>query len=171
VRPAATIALRAGVITAAATALVLGAVASPASADSSQQRFAVSFDESPSLHVGGLGTGCPAFTGTLSELRHNEIEGFVNADGTAHARTVATATITLVPDNNLMPSYTGSYASRQTGTFDDAGATDRVVTTTVQGVIAGTDGSTYGISELTHFSVDGQGTVRVWFDLMRCTPR
>jgi hypothetical protein len=167
----ATIALRAGVITIATAGLALGAAAPPASADPGQMRFAFAFDESSSPHVEGLGIGCPVFTGTLTELRHNEIEGFVNADGTGHARTVATATITLVPDDSSMPSYAGSYTSRQTGTFDDAGATDRAVTTTVHGVIAGTDGSTYGVMEVAHFSLDGQGTIRVWFDRMSCTPR
>lgn len=45
---------------------------------------------------------------------------------------------------------------------------DWSLTTTTHGTITGSDGSTWRISEVAHFSVDAAGTVRAGFDRMRC---
>lgn len=88
-------------------------------------------------------------------------------DGTAHARTDVTATVTLTADDTAAISYTGGYAQHQTGFFVDDGHGDRTVTTTTHGTITGSDGSRWRISEVAHFSVDAAGTVRAGFDRMR----
>jgi hypothetical protein len=153
----------------AAAAAAVGWVTPAAFAASPVNHFSMSFDEPVSvMHVDGLGRGCPAFTGNLVENRHLAITGWVRDDGAAHALTVVTATVALVPDEAGAVSYSGGYAARQTGSFTAGGEDDRVVTTTTHGLINGTDGSSYKISEVAHFSVDGKGDVRAWFDKLHC---
>jgi hypothetical protein len=152
----------------AAALLAATGVAAPVQA-AVPEHLTMSFDEDPAITpVDGLGPGCPAFSGTLSEYRHLDLAGTVLSDGTVHGRTLVTATVTLTPDDPGAPSYAGGYTSRQTGFFTDGGDDDRVVTTTTHGVITGTDGSSYRISEVVHFSVDAQGNLRAWFDRFRC---
>jgi hypothetical protein len=154
----------------AATGLAAPATAAPAPATSAPQRFSVSFDEEPVVTpVDGLGTGCPAFTGTLTERRHLQIDGLIQPDGTAHARTLVTASVTLAPSDPTTPSYAGGYTSRQSGLFSNGGNDDRVVTTTTHGTIIGTDGSSYRISEVVHLTLDAHGSVRAWFDRFHCS--
>lgn len=163
--------MRRGLAAVAAGVVCLGlaVLAAPAQAGSGIQRFSVSFDEEPStMAVAGLGRGCPDVTGTLTEWRHLDIDGFVQPDGSAHARTVATAAVSLTPDDPAAPSYTGGYTQRQTGSFTNGGDDDRVVSTTTHGTITGSDGSSYKISEVVHFSVDASGTVRARFDRFHC---
>jgi hypothetical protein len=80
-----------------------------------------------------------------------------------------TATVSLTPVEPSAVSYTGSYVQHQTGFFVDDGHGDRVVTTTTHGTLTGSDGSSARLTEVVHVSVDGSGTVRAWFDRMRCT--
>jgi hypothetical protein len=150
----------------AAAVVVAAGVAAPAQAATPRQHL--SFDESATTSIAGLGRGCPAFTGTLREQRHLEIDVLLRPDGTAQAHTLATATVDLVPEDPDATSYSGSYTQRQTGSFTNSGDDDRVVSTTMAGRLEGSDGSSYPISEVVHFSVDAQGTVRSWFDRMRC---
>lgn len=158
---------RAVVVAVVATAL--GCTAPTAFADSPVEHLSMSFDEPVSvMHVDGLGRGCPAFTGSLVENRHLEITGWVRDDGAAHARTVVTATVALVPDESGAVAYSGGYTAGQTGSFTAGGDDDRVVTTVTHGVISGTDGSSYRISEVAHFALDGNGDVRAWFDKFHC---
>lgn len=153
-----------GVLAAACT------LAAPALADSGVQHLTFSFDEEPVVtEIGGIGPGCPAFVGTLEEDRHLEVDGIMKPDGTGHARTDVTATVTLTPDDPGAVSYTGSYVQHQAGFFVDEGHGDRVVTTTTHGTLVGSDGTTATLTEVVHVTVDGRGTVRVWFDRMRCT--
>ena len=153
----------------AAVATALGCATPAAFAASPVDHFSMSFDEPVSItHVDGLGRGCPAFTGNLVEDRHLEITGWLRDDGAAHALTLVTATVSLVPDEGGAVSYTGGYVGRQTGSFTGGGEDDRVVTTTTHGLIDGTDGSSYKISEVAHFSLDGTGDVRAWFDKLHC---
>lgn len=154
----------AGVGTLAAACLL----ATPAYADSGVQHLTFSFDEQASSHLDGLGRGCPAFSGTLLEQRHDELAGIVQADGTVHGRTTATASAQLVPDDPADTSYTGGYSFHQTGTFVAGGTEDKVVTSVVHGTFTGSDGSSFHYTELVHFSVDGHGTVRVSFDRPHC---
>lgn len=134
------------------------------------QHLTFSYDEPPVLtQIDGIGPGCPAFTGTLEEDRHLEVTGIMKGDGTGHARTDVTATVTLTPDDAAAVSYTGSYVQHQTGFFVDDGHGDRVDTTTTHGTITGSDGSTARIREVVHVAVDGNGNVRAWFDRMRCS--
>jgi hypothetical protein len=159
-------ALAAALAVGAATVLATGA-ATASYADS--PLLHMSFDEEPvSTVIGGLGPGCPAFTGTLVENRHLEITGFFRDGGAAYARTFVSATVTLTPADAGDPSYTGSYVSRQTGAFADYGESDRQVTTTTHGRIEGSDGSSYGLDAVVHFSVDGNGVVRAWVDDFHC---
>lgn len=153
----------------AAVVAAATAVAAPSYADSGVQHLRFSYPEDPVVtHVGGLGSGCPAFTGTLEEERFLEVSGIMKSGGTGHARTDVTATVTLTPDDTAAVSYAGGYASHQTGFFVDDGHGDRTVTTTTHGTITGSDGSTWRISDVAHFSVDAAGTVRTGFDRMRC---
>ncbi len=156
-------------------ALVAGALAAaalvtaPVHADSGVQHLTFTFDEDPVVtHVTGLGTGCPAFTGTLEEDRHLDMSGIMKADGTGHATTSVTATVTLTPDDPDAVTYTGGYTQHQTGSFVDEGHGDRVVTTTTHGLITGSDGTTWRIQEVVHLSLDARGAVRSTFDRMRC---
>lgn len=153
----------------AASACALAATTPPAFAVSPVHQLSISFDEPVSvMHVDGLGRGCPAFTGSLVENRHLEITGWFRDDGAAQARTVATATVALVPDETEAVSYSGGYTAHQTGSFTAGGDDDRVVTTTTHGRISGTDGSSYRISEVVHFSLDGNAAVRTSFDKFHC---
>jgi hypothetical protein len=158
------------VLTVAAATMAWPATATAtAQAAGGVQRLTFSYDEPPVVtQVDGIGPGCPAFTGTLEEDRHLEVAGIIKSDGTGHAHTDVTATVTLTPDDAAAVSYTGSYVQHQTGFFVDDGHGDRVVTTTTHGTITGSDGSVARITEVVHVAVDGHGTVRVWFDRMRC---
>ncbi|HET8604514.1 MAG TPA: hypothetical protein VFM09_11335 [Marmoricola sp.] len=160
---------RTAVVALAAAAVT--ALSAPSYADGGVQHLAFSFDEDPVVtQVDGIGAGCPGFTGTLEEDRHLEIAGIMKADGTGHATTDVTATVALTPSDPAAASYSGDYTQHQTGFFVDDGHGDRVVTTTTHGTLTGSDGSAWRISEVVHFSVDASGTVRAWFDRMRCTP-
>jgi hypothetical protein len=150
----------------AAAVVAAAGVAAPAQAATPRQHL--SFDESATTSIAGLGSGCPSFTGTLQEQRHLEIEVLLKPDGTAQAHTLATAAVTLTPDDPGATSYSGGYTQRQTGSFTSSGDDDRVVTTTMTGVLDGSDGSSYRISDVAHFSLDAQGTVRSWFERMHC---
>lgn len=153
----------------AAVATALGCATPAAYAASPVDHLSMSFDEPVSVtHLDGLGRGCPAFTGSLVENRHLDITGWVRDDGAAHAITLVTATVSLVPDETSAVSYSGGYTARQTGSFTAGGDDDRVVTTTTHGVITGTDGSSYRIGEVAHFALDGDGNVRSWFDKFHC---
>jgi hypothetical protein len=150
-------------LVAAATTLAAPSYAAP------PQHLTFSYDEAPVLtHLDGIGTGCPAFSGTLEEDRHLDVIGTMSNDGTGHARTEVTATVVLTPDAPGSTSYAGGYTQRQSGFFVDDGHGDRVVTTTTHGLLTGSDGSVWRISEVAHLSVDAQGTVHAWFDRMRC---
>ena len=150
----------------AATLLATGAAAA-SYADS--PLLHMSYDEPPvATDINGLGPGCPAFTGALVENRHLEITGFFKDNGDAYARTFVSATVTLTSVDAADPSYTGSYTSRQTGVFTDFGNDDRQVTTTTHGQIDGSNGSSYGLDAVVHFSVDGNGVVRSWVDDFHC---
>jgi hypothetical protein len=141
-----------------------------AQADGNVQHLSFSYDEDPVFtEIDGIGPGCPDFVGTLEEDRHLDVAGIMKADGTGHARTDVTATVTLTPADSSAVSYTGSYVQHQTGFFVDGGEGDRVVTTTTHGTLTGSDGSTARLTEVVHVSVDGSGTVRAWFDRMRCS--
>ena len=145
------------------------AVAAPSYAGSGVQHLTFSYPEDPVVtSVAGLGAGCPAFVGTLEEDRHLDVNGIMKPDGTGHARTDVTASVTLTPGDPGAIAYTGGYAQHQTGYFVDDGHGDRSVTTTTHGILTGSDGSTWKISEVGHFSVDASGTVRASFDRMRC---
>lgn len=153
----------------AAGVLAGTALAGPSYAGSGVQHLTFSYPEDPvATHVAGLGIGCPAFAGTLEEERYLDVSGIMKPDGTGHARTQVTATVTLSPDDPSAVSYTGSYAQHQTGFFVDGGHGDRSVTTTTHGSLTGSDGSTWRISEVVHFSVSHDGTVRAGFDRLRC---
>lgn len=119
--------------------------------------------------VDGLGPDCPGLVGTLTEYRHIDVEGWIRDDGAAHAAVVATATVTLAPEGGGT-SYAGGYVERQTGQFTGYGDDDRVVTAVTHGVLTGTDGSTYRISEVSHLAIDGTGRPTVWFDRLSCEP-
>jgi hypothetical protein len=151
---------------------VLGSIcaATPSYADSGVQHLAFEYAEEPVVtSVDGLGVGCPDFTGTLEEDRYLKASGILKRDGTGHATSDVVATVELTPDASSAVSYTGSYAEHQAGFFADDGHGDRVVTTTTHGVLEGSDGSTWRIQEVAHLAVDARGTVRVWFDDLRCT--
>jgi hypothetical protein len=163
------------VLVAATAVATAAAVATPSYAESpgsgtgTVQHLTFAYPEDPVLtRVDGLGAGCPAFTGTLEEDRYLEVSGIMKPDGTGHARTDVAATVTLTPDDAAAVSYAGSYAQHQTGFFVDEGHGDRTATTTTHGTIIGSDGSTWRITEVAHFSVDATGTVRATFDRMRC---
>ena len=142
-----------------------------AHATSPVRHLSMSFDEDPVVStVAGLSPGCPGLTGTLTETRHLDIRGWIKADGTAHAVTTATATVTLLPDDSSRPSYTGGYVTRESGQYTAGGADERIDTATTHGYLVGTDGSSYRISEVGHLTVDGTGTPRIWFDRFRCQP-
>lgn len=160
--------MRRALVVAAVTA-GLGCPTPAAFAASPADHLSMSFDEPVSvMHVDGLGRGCPAFTGSLVENRHLDITGWVRDDGAAHALTAVAATVALVPDDTGAVSYSGGYTAHQTGSFTAGGDDDRVVTTTTHGLITGTDGSSYRISEVAHFALDGNGDVRAWFDKFHC---
>lgn len=153
------------------TAVVAAAtcLAAPSYAGSGVQHLTFNFDEDPVFtHVNGLGTGCPDFTGTLEEDRHLHLSGIMKVDGSAHATTDVTATVTLTPDDPSAVSYAGGYTQHQAGFFVDEGRGDRVVTTTTHGVITGSDGSTWPIDEVVHLSLDADGVARAAFDRFRC---
>jgi len=153
----------------AAVATALGCATPAAFAASPVQHLSMSFDEPVSvMHVDGLGRGCPAFTGSLVENRHLDISGWVRDDGAAHALTVVDASVALVPDDPGAVSYSGGYTAHQTGSFTAGGDDDRVVTTVTHGVISGTDGTSYRISEVAHLALDGNGGARAWFDKFHC---
>jgi hypothetical protein len=157
------------VILGAALVAAATALAAPSYAHTGVQHLTFSYPEDPVVgHVDGLGAGCPAFAGTLEEDRFLQVSGIMKPDGTGHARTDVAATVTLTPDDAAAMSYTGGYAQHQTGYFVDEGHGDRSVTTTTHGTLTGSDGSTWRISEVVHFSVDAAGTVRASFDRMRC---
>jgi hypothetical protein len=144
-------------------------LAAPSYADTGVQHLAFSYPEDPVVgHVDGLGAGCPAFAGTLEEDRFLQVSGIMKPDGTGHARTDVAATVTLTPDDAAAVSYNGGYAQHQTGFFVDEGHGDRSVMTTTHGTLTGSDGSSWRISEVVHFSVDAAGTVRASFDRMHC---
>ena len=152
---------------AAAPLLVMPA----AHADSPVQHLSMSYDEDPVVStVDGLGPDCPGLVGTLTETRHLDISGWFKADGTAHAVTIVTATVTLVPDDSSQPSYTGGYVTHESGQYTAGGADERIDTATTQGHLTGSDGSSYRISEVGHLTIDGTGTPRIWFDRFRCEP-
>lgn len=154
-------------VVAATAAIATLAPTTPAFADS--PLLHMSFDEDPVVTaIDGLGAGCPAFSGTLEEDRHLEINGFVKDDGTAHARTDVSASVTLTPDDPAAVAYIGGYTSHQTGVFTDLGDDDRQVTTTTHGTLTGSDGSSFRITEVVHFSIDRNGHVRAWFDRFHC---
>lgn len=156
-------------VVAAGTLATAWAVAPPAYADSGVQHLTFSFDEPASSHLAGLGSGCPAFTGTLLEQRHNELAGVMLPDGTVHARTTAASEVVLVPDDAGAVSYRGGYVLHQSGTFTDGGEDDTVVTSTVHGTMTGSNGSAFRLTEVVHFSVSHDGTVRVAFDRPHCS--
>lgn len=154
----------------AAGALAVGcALATPAYADPVVQHLAFSFDETASSPMDSLGRGCPDFSGTVLEQRHDELAGIMQADGTVHGRTTATSSVRLVPDDPAETSYTGGYTLRQSGTFGSAGTEDRVVTSVAHGRLTGSDGSALGFTEVVHFSVAHDGTVRASFDRPHCS--
>ena len=160
--------MRAALVVAAVTTAI-GCATPAAFAASPVHHLSMSFDEPVSvMHVDGLGRGCPAFSGSLVENRHLDITGWVRDDGAAHALTDVTATVALVPDEASDVSYSGGYTAHQTGSFTAGGDDDRVVTTVTHGAISGTDGSSYKISEVAHFALDGNGDVRAWFDKFHC---
>lgn len=133
------------------------------------QHLSMAFDEPTEVtHVDGLGPRCPDFTGTLVENRHLDLDGWIKDDGTAHARTAVTARVSLVPDDPNGTAYAGAYTQRQTGNFTAYGDDDRIVTTTTHGTLEGTDGSSFRISEVVHFSVNHHGTVHASFDRFHC---
>jgi hypothetical protein len=152
-------------LVAASAALVAG----PAYADPGASHLAFSFDESASTPVDGLGPGCPAFSGTLLEQRHNELTGVILPDGTVHGRTTATSEAVLVPDAPGAVSYSGGYVLHQSGTFADGGEDGTVVTSTVHGTMTGSDGSTFRLTEVVHVAVSHDGSVRVSFDRPHCS--
>ncbi|HET6626086.1 MAG TPA: hypothetical protein VFG63_06825 [Nocardioidaceae bacterium] len=164
--------MRRGLSFAAATVAAMAApvLISPAAhADSGREQISLAFDEPPvTTSVSGLGPGCPSFQGDLTEYRHVQIDGFIGPDGTAHARSLVTASLELVPREEDDPSYTGGYTARQTGMFENAGDDERVVTTTTHGMLEGSDGTSYGVNEVAHFSLSKDGTIRAWFDRMHC---
>jgi hypothetical protein len=43
-----------------------------------------------------------------------------------------------------------------------------VVTTTTHGSLTGSDGSSWRLTEVVHFSVDARGELRAGFDRMHC---
>jgi hypothetical protein len=163
------VALAAGLLAAATVLAAPSYAESPDSGTGTVQHLTFSYAEDPVVgHVDGLGIGCPAFVGTLEEDRYLDVTGIMKSDGTGHARTDVAATVTLTPDDAAAVSYTGGYAQHQTGFFVDEGHGDRSVTTTTHGTLTGSDGSTWRISEVVHFSVDAAGTARAGFDRMRC---
>ncbi len=145
------------------------AVSGPAHAGSPAEHYSFSFDESATTRIDGLGTGCPDFTGTMVESRHDELSGAMLSDGTVHGRTVATSQISLVPDDPAATSYTGSVVFRETGTYVNDGQDDWHETATVHGTLRGSDGSLTHLTEVAHLAVDAQGTVRSSFDRMHCS--
>lgn len=154
--------------------VVLGVAAAslssgPAYAGTPPEHYAFSFDEVATSHVDGLGAGCPDFTGTMQEYRHDELSGVMLANGTVHGRTLATSRISLVPDDPDAASYTGSVVYRETGTYVNGGEDDWRETATVHGMLTGDDGSRFRVTEVMHLSVDAHGTVRSSFDRMRCS--
>ncbi len=159
-------ALLLGIAGAAASTALLAA---PAYADGGPEHYSFAFDESAATLVDGLGTGCPDFTGTMTEQRHDELDGIMLADGTVHGRTLATSQVSLVPGDAGATSYTGSVTYRETGTYVNDGMDDAVETATVHGSLVGDDGSRFRITEVIHLTVDAQGTVRSSFDRMRCS--
>ncbi len=153
----------------AAAVAVASSLAAPSYAESGVQHLTFSYDEEPAFtSVNGLGAGCPDFTGTLEEDRHLQLSGIMKVDGSAHATTDVTATVTLTPDDPAAVAYAGSYTQHQTGFFLDDGHGDRVVTTTTHGKITGSDGSTWRIQEVIHLSLDAHGALRANFDRLRC---
>ncbi len=159
---------RRAVLIAAAVAATT-CLAAPSNAESGVQHLTFSYDEAPVISpVNGLGAGCPGFTGTLEEDRHLLLSGIMKGDGSAHATTDVTATVTLTPDDPAAVAYAGSYTQHQTGFFLYEGHSDRVVTTTTHGVITGSDGSTWPIQEVVHLSLDAHGVERATFDRFRC---
>jgi hypothetical protein len=142
-----------------------------AHATSPVQHLSMSFDEDPVVStVAGLSPDCPDLAGTLTETRHLDIRGWVKPDGSAHAVTTATATVTLVPSDSSRPSYTGGYVTRESGQYTGSGEDERIDTATTHGYLDGTDGSSYEISEVGHLTIGGTGEPRVWFDRLRCEP-
>jgi hypothetical protein len=158
-----------GAAVAAAAVAVATLTGVPAYADSGAQHYTFSFDEVATSHVDGLGAGCPAFVGTMTEQRHDELAGTEVAGGTVHGRTLATSLVTLTPDDPSAVSYTGGYVFRETGTYVNDGADDWIETATVRGSLSGSDGSAYRLTEVVHLSVSHDGTVRATFDRLRCT--
>lgn len=156
-------------LTAATAAVSASLVGVPAYADTPTEHYALSFDETATTDVGGLGTGCPDFSGTMTEDRHDELTGVMLADGTVHGRTVATSQISLVPADPAATSYTGSIVYRETGTYVNEGEDDWRETATVHGTLSGADGTEYRFTEVMHLSVDARGTVRSSFDRMHCS--
>jgi hypothetical protein len=145
-------------------------VAPAAHAGSPTQHLAFSYDEESAVStVDGL-PGCPDLVGTLTENRHLDAVGWIKPDGTAHAVTTVTASLTLAAQDGTRPSYVGGYVQQQTGQFTAYGDDERVVTATTHGNLVGSDGSSYRISEVTHLAIDGAGRAPVWFDRLRCEP-
>jgi hypothetical protein len=156
-------------VVAGAVASAAALVAAPAYAGTAAEHYAFSFDETATTSVDGLGPGCPDFTGTMFEDRHDDLAGVMLGDGTVHGRTLATSRISLVPDTPGATSYTGSVVYRETGTYVNEGEDDWRETATVHGVLTGDDGSEFGFTEVVHMSVDARGTVRSSFDRMHCS--
>jgi hypothetical protein len=161
--------VRRTVLTVAAVTVGMLGMAAPANATGGVQHLSFSFDETAVSHAEGLGVGCPAFVGTMSEQRHDELDGIMLANGTVHGRTYATSRITLSPDDPTATSYTGGYVLRQTGTYAHAGEDDWVETATVHGTLTGSDGASYRLTEVVHLTTSHDGTVRTTFDRMRCS--
>lgn len=142
-----------------------------AHAASPVQHLSMSYDEDPVVStVDGLGPDCPDLVGTLTETRHLDITGWFKPDGTAHATTTVTATVTLVPGDSSAPSYSGGYVTHESGQYTAFGEGERIDTATTQGHLDGSDGSSYRISEVGHLTIDGTGRPSVFFDHFRCEP-
>ena len=158
---------RTGSLVVAVAALTM--VAGPAMAAGGQQRIDNPWTELDVSHVDGIGPGCPTFVGTLAEDLTGRDVGFMSADGVAHVHTTVQGVVTLTPDGLNAPSYRGSYAMVQTGSYPDEGLGTKVMTRTVNGTLAGSDGTSYSMHETLHLITDGQGRTRADFDHLACT--
>jgi len=150
----------------AATSLL--AAAGPAHA-SGLQRFDNTWTEQDFSHGDEIGAGCPSFVGTLEEDLSGRDVGFLTADGIAHVHTTVQGVVTLTPDDPADPSFHGSYAMVQTGTYTDGGSGTKVMTRAVNGTLAGSDGSSYQLHETLHLTTDGRGRSTVSLDHLSCS--
>jgi hypothetical protein len=162
-------------IAVAGLVLVLAPGAAPAAQAAGAEHVfeAESYDEVEHFDVGeGL---CVDWAGSFHEVRHGAYRLLTapggQIAGEIHVNGVVAGLVELVPDNQDLPTYTGSYREKVNGVITDpdpSGDELRIGQYRLESTLRGSDGSSLRLTLSGKLTVNGQGRVVVSREHFAC---